>query len=909
MTRAQTVVSNGVATMSKSAKASAKVFEQGRVSAEQLLSAVDPLFAAQLRYDKELAKAEQLMRSGTLTASEFAKVQGGLKAQLDAASVGFGGVGKGAGNSRIAMMEMQHVARGAADQFAAGAPISQIFAQHLGMVAQAGSFAQGSLGKFGAFLGGPWGIAITLATVVLAKLVFSHKDAAESVDGLVDKMREQAKQAALNREADEAWKKTIEGVTESIRKRREEQERSLKTDIQTEQQALADARSELSSQQRNLQGLQRQLADAERTLASIQNEPRLAGSGGAASEGRLVDAQRRVADLRKQVSDILKSISDAQASVRGAEIPLLDRAVTDKLDPVQRATDDYTKALGRLHDELTAGSISEKTYETRLEAAKRKLDAVKDAAKGAGSAAHEFGKQISFADAEAIAKGAGLKVTSAFRSTAHQAELYNDPNVRKPGNPVARPGTSAHEGVNGKWALDIAFAPGLTPASLKKLYGDQGVSLSAIYKESGHFHIEGSRSQAAAEETAASRAQRDAVRAAQVSTKQSDDFSEARERLNGQILQAQTALARGIEAQAAAAEHQVTEEENKNKKAILDDLAEGKYGEATSAVAKARAEQLIQLNHAVAQAKLSNIGQQKIEALDEVAFRIADERSSREIDGLKFQDEMAVTQAEHRRVQLAILDAIYEQKLLELEHTKQLAIRNGATDQEIANIQAQIDSLPSERAQGTAQVVRNTRGPLEDYISKLPDTVSKFNEAVQTLEVQGINGLLDDITNLQGGFKSLLKSLLSTALQFAQGFGRLGLERGLAPLLGSLTGKGGVINLAGSIPSFASSLGSGGGGVVDLTGAQFASSFPHFARGGSMVLKGNMGLDRNLLSLNGVPMANVSYGERIDISPHANSDGPDGRRAPVNMTVITPNADSFNRSGRQVTRQLRRTLR
>jgi hypothetical protein len=75
--------------MSKSAKASARIFEQGRVSAEQLLSAVDPLFAAQLRYDKELARAEQLMKAGTLTAAEFAKVQTGLKTQLDAASGSF----------------------------------------------------------------------------------------------------------------------------------------------------------------------------------------------------------------------------------------------------------------------------------------------------------------------------------------------------------------------------------------------------------------------------------------------------------------------------------------------------------------------------------------------------------------------------------------------------------------------------------------------------------------------------------------------------------------------------------------------------------------------------------------------------------------------------------------------------
>jgi hypothetical protein len=42
---------------------------------------------------------------------------------------------------------------------------------------------------------------------------------------------------------------------------------------------------------------------------------------------------------------------------------------------------------------------------------------------------------------------------------------------------------------------------------------------------------------------------------------------------------------------------------------------------------------------------------------------------------------------------------------------------------------------------------------------------------------------------------------------------------------------------------------------------------PGFATGGSMVLGGFGGVDKNLLSMNGIPIARVSRGETMNISP------------------------------------------
>jgi hypothetical protein len=345
------------------------------------------------------------------------------------------------------------------------------------------------------------------------------------------------------------------------------------------------------------------------------------------------------------------------------------------------------------------------------------------------------------------------------------------------------------------------------------------------------------------------------------------------------------------------------------------DLAEGKITKATldeiTVQAKIAHQKEDTLDHLKRRAVLDAEAEQRFHDVAQLDQQALDLRRGH------LQDELslATTAEERRDLELKILDIDYQIQKAKLE---EVLADSQATDQAKELARRGLADLTAGQAVRRQAVIQQTQGPLEDYISRLPGTVAKFNESVQLLEVQGIDGLLDDITQLQGGFKSLLKSLLNTALQFAQGFAKLGLERGLAPLLGALTGRG-AVNLAGSgIPSFASFLSGGGGGggggdgVIDLTGAQFASSFPHFAGGGSMVLKGNRGTDRNLLSLNGLPIAKVSYGEPISISSRnstSSSDSAAGRRPSVSMTVITPNADSFNRSGRQVTRQLRRTLR
>lgn len=71
-----------------------------------------------------------------------------------------------------------------------------------------------------------------------------------------------------------------------------------------------------------------------------------------------------------------------------------------------------------------------------------------------------------------------------------------------------------------------------------------------------------------------------------------------------------------------------------------------------------------------------------------------------------------------------------------------------------------------------------------------------------------------------------------------------------------------------------------GGGIASFLGS-FASigmggGIPRFASGGSMMLGGSGGVDRNVLSLNGAPIARVSRGEAMTISPNARAMRPGG---------------------------------
>jgi hypothetical protein len=836
-----------------------------------------------LQVDANVAVAQRnLQQLSRVVAQESGKMDVSLGKVADA----HGRMTLAGNNSRIALMEVQHVARGAADQFAAGTPLVQIFSQHVAQLGQAAGYAGSSLGKFGAFLGGPWGIALTLATVILTKLTLGHKDAGKSVEDLVEKMRDEAGQASDNAKATEIWRHTLQGAIADVKKLTEEldnQNRSLDENTKKKQDQL---RSDIASIQAGRDNRAKQLAQAQQDLSGLRStairdpeDPQFLGS-----QQAIARQMQLVANLRTQVAAADAAIAEAQRGIREAGFDIAEReakALSDPLEAIRLRYDklrDAAKAAARENDGL-ARSLAQTLASLNTREAKE-TKAYKDAHSTTNN--EQSGRQVSFAEATSIARAAGLQVNSGFRSVAAQSALYNNPAVNRPGNPVAFPGASAHNGANGKWAIDIQITDGVTPRKIRKVFADQGVSLTKVLKEKGHFHVEGSRSEAA-------HAENEAQAAAEKAQRQEDTFVEARGRLNQELLAAQNKVVSGIDAQAKVAGDLVRADEARRDQAIRNDLAEGKFGDATGKVAQARAAQLEAINHSVALAKIENIELQKEVRQIQSADQDAQQDAKFRTEALEYQDSIATTQLDHRRLQLDILDIVYQEKEAHLKSLKLLAEKNG--DLEEANrIQGQINHLPEEKARDTDRVSRGTMDPLAAWARTVPKTAAEINEALHSIEAQGLDNLSSSITDLIMGtkslgdvFKDISRSIIADILQMTV---KMLLLRAVSSIFGGPSLSPG----SWQTPS-----------PVSFGAATPLASMPHLAGGG--LIGGFGGIDNNVLSINGQPRAMVSANEKLAIIPNASRVHIGGAANDSSPPIIVNQTFAPNFAGNAATRE------
>jgi len=129
-----------------SARAMQQQFAAAEASAQRLLASVDPLFAAQMRYNQALEEAQVAYRAGALSAEQYQQVQTGLKAQLDGQTVALGNFRNASGGARIAQMEVMGAARGMTDALAMGMPITRAVSIEMGRLTEAAALMGG----------GPW---------------------------------------------------------------------------------------------------------------------------------------------------------------------------------------------------------------------------------------------------------------------------------------------------------------------------------------------------------------------------------------------------------------------------------------------------------------------------------------------------------------------------------------------------------------------------------------------------------------------------------------------------------------------------------------------------------------------------------------------------------------------------------
>lgn len=273
------------------------------------------------------------------------------------------------------------------------------------------------------------------------------------------------------------------------------------------------------------------------------------------------------------------------------------------------------------------------------------------------------------------------------------------------------------------------------------------------------------------------------------------------------------------------------------------------------------------------------------DALLEEETRVAQDGLDREKEMLSIRASLATTAADRRAVQLGILDNDMKSARLAAE---EVIARHASTQAEKDAAQAKLDRLGEIRAGETQRINRDTMGPLASYFDSIPDTAGEIDEALQSIAANGLRNMNDGLADsasrflkLKGLAGQLFNQLIADLIRFQlqQAMGGGGFFGSVLKLGGSVLGLATGNPLAGSLDTAYANADALAAGIETSNRASL-----NFATGGDMTILGKRGIDRNVLSLNGLPIANVSYGERLSI---ANDNG--SPRAAVTRVLVEAN--------------------
>jgi hypothetical protein len=226
-------------------------------------------------------------------------------------------------------------------QLSAGTSPFLVLAQQGPQVANALEGARGAVGRFATFLSGPYGAAVLAATTLLGVWLSKTKEAADTVDDLVEKMKAQERQAVLTEQANALFARTIEGVTKAA------------DDAEKAVEALRLAKK----------------GEAEQTVESIQKNLNEAEALREVTRARLADA-RALYEIQKQ-----------RASGPGETGDRAALGLSSRLDTIRAIEAELAKAdaqAQRLRNSL-GQAISARTVEQENASAEEKINRKYDA--------------------------------------------------------------------------------------------------------------------------------------------------------------------------------------------------------------------------------------------------------------------------------------------------------------------------------------------------------------------------------------------------------------------------------------------------------------------------------------------------------------------------------------------------
>ena len=314
--------------------------------ADKLRASIDPAAAAQQRFNREMAEARTLIAGGAISLDDYAAKLRMEQAALDASSAAHGRSTKGAAQMRAAMQGASYQVQDLLTQISMGAnPINALAVQG-GQLAGQFSNVENKAGAVAQFMIGPWGLAITAGLLVLGPLVSKLMEHNDALDDAVNKLKKDASQTELTRQAKERFQTTSEGVAAAIRDGSEATAKAIEAERTSAEQANIAARANLA-REISIRGVTMALLDQAKAEATAANATNFGAAGGAGAGMAQSIYAGQVADLKKRIDEQQSLITLAQRRVQETRIGLAEeeaKRIADPLERIKRKYDEQAQA-------------------------------------------------------------------------------------------------------------------------------------------------------------------------------------------------------------------------------------------------------------------------------------------------------------------------------------------------------------------------------------------------------------------------------------------------------------------------------------------------------------------------------------------------------------------------------------
>lgn len=819
---------------------------------------------------------------------------------------------KSYGDTTEAALNKVNVATNKAGQAAtsAGAQIAQAAEQasiKQRLLGVAMTEVSGASAALAGILTGGLAAAIIGAGSLIGTLIGKMLEEGVTIDSIVQKLKENEQQTTLLDAAKEKFSHTLEGVTNALY----DQKKALDAVDAAEKTSAANANIAAQNELQRIERIRATtvalLAQAEAEYQSAQGQTFGAAGGAGAGIATSIYAGR-LDEVRK-----LKAAADAAyaTAVSGLDRSRVDLAQEEgkrRASPqasLNKQFDDEVVAAGRKADAAIAAArkLGKNTTDltnalaatvAAIEARRTaSLQALQDAKKAPPKVDYGSGREINEAEARRIVGSIGGRVTNGVRSAETQKRLYADLQAGRRTDPVAKPGTSAHE--RGQ-AIDVAFGPGITIASIKEAFAKEGVKLRKIFVEPGQgvFHVDFGGGRGAGRPKVDNTA-RDAERKREEGLRNQKQFEAERDQLNQELLRSLASQTLDAATLAQLAVDQVNSESAAKLQRIDADEQLGK-------LTKAQADELRAIAGQVGHQQVANIAAAMQERLAKEKLELTQADLANQGDVLDAQLDLADTSRQRHGIEQKLLELKYEEVRLQQEANLAAAIRNkDANGEKIARDRLAL--LPTLQGLDQQRLDRKYESPGKRLVRDLNSQAGDLGNAFEDVAVSGLQSLNSELSDAIANSKSLGDAFHHVAAQIVADLLRIAIQQAvIKPLASALFGGGGDHGGGGLGSVLASILGSAAHSHGASSGfSSLVAQAPGFAAGGSMLLGGRGGVDQNLLSLNGRPLARVSAGETLNVSPRARAASGGG------VMVIAPQL--YDLSGVVMTEDLVEALR